>query len=491
MTQPQSQPLNYASPAAPIRTDLPARMDALPWSRWHLYIVVALGITWVLDGLEVTLAGSVEPALMNKAGLGLSHAQAAFAGTAYLIGAVVGALGFGYATDRYGRRKLFFLTLILYVSATAASAFSWSASSFFLFRALTGAGIGGEYAAINSAVDELIPARVRGHVDLLINATFWVGAAVGSGSTLYLLNPAHLPAAYGWRVAFGIGAVLGLGIIFLRNAVPESPRWLVIHGKLDEATKVVEDVEAKAKQSAMQSDVPPVEHRITEIHPRDHTPLRDIARVMLVEHRTRSLLGLSLMVAQAFFYNALGFFTIPLILDKFYGVAPGRIGWYLLAFSGGNILGPIVLGRLFDVVGRKPMIVATYAGSAVLLMVAGVLFERHLLTAWTQTAWWTAIFFVASCAASAAYLTVSEIFPLEMRGMAISVFYAIGTLIGGVAAPALFGYLIGTGNRQYLLGGFAVAAALMLAAAAAEWVYGVAAEGKSLEEITAPLSSRA
>ena len=377
------------------------------------------------------------------------------------------------------------------MSATAASAFSWNAWSFFLFRALTGAGIGGEYAAINSAVDELIPARVRGHVDLLINATFWVGAALGSGTTLYLLNPAHLPAAYGWRVAFGVGAVLGLGILFLRNAVPESPRWLVIHGKLAEATRVVEDVEAKVKSSATQSEVPPPEHRITEIHPRDHTPLRDIFHVMLVEHRQRSLLALALMVAQAFFYNALGFFTIPLILDKFYHVEPGRIGWYLLAFSGGNILGPIVLGRLFDVVGRRPMIIATYAGSAVLLMIAGVLFYRGMLTAWSQTAWWTAIFFVASCAASAAYLTVSEVFPLEMRGMAISVFYAIGTLIGGVAAPALFGYLIGTGVRGYLLAGFTLAAALMLLAAAAEWVYGVAAEGKSLEEISQPLSAKA
>ena len=474
----------------PIRTDVPARLDALPWSRWHLYIVVALGITWVLDGLEVTLAGSVEPALMSRAGLGLSHAQAGFAGTAYLVGAVVGALGFGYATDRYGRRKLFFATLILYVSATGASALSWSAASFFVFRALTGAGIGGEYAAINSAVDELIPARVRGHVDLLINSTFWVGAALGSGSTIFLLNPAYLPAAYGWRVAFGIGAALGLGILFLRNAVPESPRWLIIHGRLPEAERVVADVEAKVRRSATSAGDATAAHKLTEIHPRDHTPLADVARVMLGEHRTRSMLGLTLMVAQAFFYNALGFFTIPLILDRFYHVPPGRISLYLLAFSGGNILGPIVLGRLFDVVGRKPMIVGTYAASAVLLLVTGVLFERGLLTAVTQTAAWTAIFFVASCAASAAYLTVSEIFPLEMRGMAISLFYALGTLVGGAAAPALFGWLIGTGVRRDLLWGLVAAATLMLAAAAAEAVWGVAAEGKSLEEITAPLSSR-
>ncbi len=475
-----------STPSAPIHTDIPARLDALPWSRWHLYIVFALGITWVLDGLEVTLAGSVGPALQEKAALGLTNTQIGYSSTAYLVGAVIGALAFGYATDRFGRRKLFFATLILYVAATGASAFSWSPWSYFVFRCLTGAGIGGEYAAINSAVDELIPARVRGHVDLLINSTFWVGAAMGSGATIILLNPAHFSMAHGWRFAYGIGAVLGTLILFLRNAVPESPRWLIIHGQEDEAKRVVAEVEAKATQNA---GAPKVEHKITEIHPRDHTPWRDIARVMLVEHRRRSLLGMALMVAQAFFYNALGFFTIPLILTKFYGVAPGHVSWYLLPFAAGNILGPIVLGRLFDVVGRKPMIIATYAGSGLLLVGAGILFERGLLTAATQTAAWTAIFFMASCAASSAYLTVSEIFPLEMRGVAISIFYALGTLVGGVAAPSLFGRLIDSGSRAHLLYGFIFAAVLMLAAAVAEAVAGVAAEGKSLEEINAPMSS--
>jgi MFS family permease len=473
--------------AAPIRTDIPARLDALPWSRWHLYIVFALGITWVLDGLEVTLAGSVGPALTDPATLGLTDTQVGLSGTAYLIGAVIGALGFGYATDRFGRRKLFFLTLILYVSATAASALSWSAGSYFLFRALTGAGIGGEYAAINSAVDELIPARVRGHVDLLINSTFWVGAAMGSGATIFLLNPAHFSVAHGWRYAYGIGAVLGTLILFLREAVPESPRWLIIHGRAEEAERVVAEVECKATDNR---GAPPVEHKVTEVHPRDHTPWADIARVMLVEHRRRSLLGMALMVAQAFFYNALGFFTYTLILRKFYGLSPHRVSLYLLPFAAGNILGPILLGRLFDVVGRKPMIVATYAGSGVLLVVAGVMFERGLLTAVTLTAAWTCIFFVASCAASSAYLTVSEVFPLEMRGVAISIFYALGTLVGGVAAPALFGRLVDSGSRLHLLFGLLLAAALMLAAAAAELVVGVAAEGKSLEEINPPMASR-
>ena len=472
---------------APIRTDVPARLDALPWSRWHLYVVFALGITWVLDGLEVTLAGSVGPALTSHATLGLTNTQVGFSGTAYLIGAVVGALGFGYATDRFGRRKLFFLTLILYVSATAASALSWSAGSYFVFRALTGAGIGGEYAAINSAVDELIPARVRGHVDLLINSTFWVGAAMGAAATIFLLNPAHFSAAHGWRYAYGIGAVLGTLILFLRNAVPESPRWLIIHGRVDEAERVVADVEAKATHGA---GAPKVEHKITEIHPRDHTPWRDIARVMLVEHRRRSLLGMALMVAQAFFYNALGFFTYTLILGKFFGVPADRVSWYLLPFAAGNILGPILLGRLFDVVGRRPMIMATFAGSGVLLVAAGILFEQGLLTAASMTVAWTAIFFVASCAASSAYLTVSEVFPLEMRGVAISIFYALGTLVGGVAAPVLFGRLVDSGSRLHLLYGFVLAAALMLGAAAAELVVGVAAEGKSLEEINPPAKQR-
>ena len=476
-TQPQ--------PADPIRTDLPARLDALPWSSWHTYVIVALGITWVLDGLEVTLAGAVGPALQHKDALALTSSQVGFSGTAYLAGAVVGALGFGYAADVFGRKKLFFATLILYVSATAATAFSWSAWSYFAFRALTGAGIGGEYAAVNSAVDELIPARVRGHADLLINSTFWVGAALGAAATVVLIDSHLLPPWLGWRVAFGIGATLGVCILFLRNAVPESPRWLIIHGRLDEAEKIVADVEAKATHH---HGAPKVEHRITTIHPRDRTPLKEIARVMLVDRRRRSVLGLTLMVAQAFFYNALGFFTFGLILAKFFGIQ--NVSWYLLAFAAGNIAGPILLGRLFDVVGRKPMIVGTYAVSGVMLLIVGVLFQRGHLTAVTLTVAWTAIFFVASCAASSAYLTVSEIFPLELRAVAISLFYAAGTLVGGTAAPWLFGKLIDTGSRTNLLWGYVLAAVLMLAGAAAEAVYGVAAEGKSLEEITEPLSSK-
>ncbi|MDB5290594.1 MAG: transporter [Phycisphaerales bacterium] len=469
----------------PIRTDIPARMDALPWSGWHTYIVIALGITWVLDGLEVTLAGAVGSTLKDPGALHLTDWQVGLSATCYLAGAVAGALIFGYATDRFGRRKLFFLTLIVYVAATGATAFAWNASSYFVFRALTGAGIGGEYAAINSAIDELIPARVRGQVDLLINATFWIGAAIGAGATIYLLDSSRFPVNIGWRLAFGIGAVLGLCILFLREAVPESPRWLMTHGRKREAERIVEEVETKAHAA---HGKPEGEHMITLIHPRRHTPWKQIFHSMFVEYPTRSLLGLMLMVAQAFFYNAI-FFTYAIVLTKFYGVPPGRVGMYLFPFALGNVLGPMVLGRLFDVVGRRPMIVITYAASGLLLALTGFLFERGLLTAKTQTLAWSAIFFIASCAASSAYLTVSEIFPLELRAMAIAIFFALGTLVGGVGAPALFSRLIASGSRERLLWGYLLGAALMLLAAGAEAVFGVKAERRSLEEIAPPLSA--
>ena len=472
--------------SSPFQTDLPARLDALPWSGWHTLVVTALGITWVLDGLEVTLAGAVGNALRDPAALGLSQTQVGLSGTWYLIGAVVGALVFGWATDRFGRKKLFFVTLALYVSATAATAFSWNAASYFAFRALTGAGIGGEYAAINSAVDELIPARVRGHVDLLINSTFWLGAALGSGATMVLLNPRHFDVAHGWRYAFGIGAVLGVGILFLRKAVPESPRWLMTHGRRAEAERIVQDVECRATHDR---GAPAVPHDLTEIRPRTHTPWREIFHTMFVEHRTRSMLGLALMVAQAFFYNAVGFFTYALILGQFFHVSASGVSGHLLFFALGNVLGPVLLGRLFDVVGRKPMIVITYAASGILLAVTGYLFDRGLLTATTQSVAWSVIFFVASCAASAAYLTVSEVFPLELRGVAISLFYAVGTLVGGAAAPALFGRLIASGSRRHLFYGYLAATVLMLLGALAEAVWGVKAEGQSLEKIARPLSS--
>ena len=467
-------------------TDVPARLDRLPWSRWHWLVVVALGITWVLDGLEVTLAGSVAGVLKDRSTLGLSDAQVSLSGSSYLAGAVLGALLFGYLTDRLGRKKLFTVTLLLYLVATLASAFSWNLESYLVFRFFTGAGIGGEYSAINSAIDELIPARLRGRVDLIINSTFWLGAALGAAASVLLLDPAHFAVDRGWRYAFGIGAVLGLGIIFLRHWVPESPRWLTTHGRNDEAERIVGEIEQQV------SDHPDMLEPVTdktEMRVRDTTPWGEIWLAIAHEHRSRSLLGLSLMVAQAFFYNAI-FFTYAQVLGTFYGVAPGQTGLYLFPFAIGNFIGPLVLGPLFDTVGRKPMIVGTYAVSGVLLAVSGWLFRQGVFDATTQVLAWTAIFFIASSAASAAYLTVSEIFPMEIRGMAIAVFYAAGTLVGGVGAPALYGALIGAASRDPLFWGYVGGGALMVAAAGIEALIGVKAEGQSLEAISKPLSAR-
>lgn len=474
------------TPPKVIQTNIPARMDALPWSRWHTFIVIALGITWVLDGLEVTLAGAIGGVLKDPKTLHLNDSQVGLSATCYLLGAVVGALVFGYGTDRFGRKKLFFITLALYVAATAATAFSWNASSYFVFRVLTGAGIGGEYAAINSAIDELIPARVRGRADLLINSTFWLGAALGSGVTFFLLNPSRFPVDKGWRYSFALGAALGLLILLLRNAVPESPRWLIIHGRKEEADKIVNGIQSKVE--SREGEAASGKEKVTEITPRDHTPWKEIVHTMLIEHRRRSFLGLVLMMAQAFFYNAI-FFTYALVLGKFYGVPAGKVSHYLLPFCLGNVLGPFVLGKFFDVVGRKPMIIGTYCASGILLAITGFLFQQNLLSATTQTIAWTVIFFIASCAASSAYLTVSEIFPLELRAMAIAIFYSIGTLFGGVGAPALFGHLIASGSRTELLWGYLAGAVLMLAGAGCEAVFGIKAELQSLEDIATPLSA--
>ena len=468
-----------------IESHVPARLDRLPWSRWHWLIVVALGATWILDGLEVTLAGSLGAILTHRETLGLSDAQVGATATFYLIGAVLGALVFGYATDRLGRKRLFFITVSVYLVATGLTAFSWSFASYAFFRALTGAGIGGEYAAINSAIDELIPARVRGRVDLIINGSYWVGAALGSTATIFLLDPHRLPIWLGWRFAFGIGAILGLIVIFFRRWIPESPRWLMIHGRENEAERIVDEVERKVVGKTLpMNDAPP-----TRIRTRTHTPWREIWNAIVHEHRRRSLLGFVLMLTQAFFYNAI-FFTYGLVLMRFYNVPANNVGGYLLPFALGNVLGPLLLGHLFDTVGRKPMITATYVISGVLLAFTGWLFYAGLLTAQTQTLAWSVIFFVASAAASSAYLTVSEIFPLEIRALAIAVFYAIGTLAGGVGAPLLFGWIIGTGSSSALFIGYLIGAALMVFGGLTEAWIGVPAERRSLEHIAPPLSSR-
>lgn len=470
---------------AKIRTCIPARMDRLPWARWHWLVVCGLGVTWILDGLEVTLAGAIGGVLQGT--FHINDTEVGATATAYLIGAVVGALGFGYATDRLGRKKLFTITLCVYLIATLLSACSWNFSSYLIFRSITGMGIGGEYAAINSAIDELIPARVRGRTDLIINSTYWIGAALGAGATVVLLNSRLLPQTMGWRFAFGIGAFLGLIILFIRHWIPESPRWLMTHGRNAEADQIVHNIEETIARETGKK-LPAPEGDPLTIYVRDHTPWKEIWHAMFRRNAKHSILGLALMIAQAFFYNAI-FFTYALLLIRFYHVPAGRVGLYLLPFSLGNVLGPVLLGHLFDTVGRKPMIVLTYSVSGVLLAITGWLFVRGVLTATTQSVAWTVIFFIASCAASSAYLTVSEIFPLEIRAMAISLFYAIGTLIGGVGAPLLFGYLIGTGSRAAVCGGYVFSAALMIIAAAVEWVIGVKAEGKSLESINAPLTS--
>ena len=470
-----------------IETDVPARLDRLPWSGWHTLVVIALGITWLLDGLESNLAGALSGVLKRPDTLAMTDAQIGLAGSIYLLGSVAGALVFGYATDRLGRKKLFSVTLMLYLGATAATAFSWNLASFCLFRAVTGAGIGGEYAAINSAVDELIPGRVRGHVDLAINASFWIGAALGSLASLLLLNTGWIPPRYAWRFAFGIGAVIGAAVLFLRRHVPESPRWLMVHGNPDDAEKIVGEVEMLVVHR--HPSPPPAAEKL-RIRRRRHVPWREIWRAMAYQHRRRAVLGFTLMVTQAFFYNAV-MFTYGLVLLRYYDVPAEHIGLYLIPLSLGNFFGPLLMGRLFDTVGRRRMIAGTYILSGLLLAVTAWLFRQGLLTSFTQAVSWSAIFFVASSAASSAYLTVSEIFPLEIRALAIALFYTCGTFAGGVAGPALFAYLVGTGSRTLLFRGYLAGAAAMILGGVVEAVIGVDAERKSLESIASPLASHA
>jgi MFS family permease len=480
-------PRPQSSPPPRIVTDIPARLDRLPWSRFHVLIVIALGVTWILDGLEVTIVGAIGPVLQSAQTLALSAADIGAAGSAYVTGAVIGAIVFGWLTDRFGRRFIFYLTLIVYLGGVLLTATSWSLWSFAAFRAVTGLGIGGEYAAINSAIDELIPARYRGRVDLIVNGSFWLGAVAGSGASLVFLNPDILPVNLGWRLAFAIGGVLGLGILLLRHYVPESPRWLVTHGWSDQAQASVGDIEARVRADTS-TELEPPRGRL-EVHPRRSFGFALIFQAMLGEYRGRSALALALMIAQAFLYNAV-FFSYGLVLTKFHGVSEHGTGAYLVTLAASNFLGPLLLGHFFDTVGRRTMIAGTYAISGLLLIATGIAFGLDAFTAWTQTFAWMLIFFFASAAASSAYLTASEIFPLETRALAIATFYALGTAIGGSAAPLLFGYLVGTGDPWALTAGYILAAALMLAAALAEAKLGVDAEMRSLEDIAAPLSTK-
>jgi MFS family permease len=474
-----------------IETDVASRLDRLPWTRWHWLIVFGLGVTWILDGLEVTLVGALGGVLKSPSGLGLNDFLLDLSASVYLAGNVVGAIIFGFLTDRWGRKRLFFITLALYLTASALSGLAWNPWVYFLFRFFTGAGIGGEYSAINSAIDELIPARVRGQVDLGINSTFWLGSVLGSGGAALLLGSKLLPDWLAWRVAFLIGAIIGLGILYIRHWIPESPRWLATHGRNDEAEKIVSDVEKTVFSETTQR--PTSEIKKAKLKVRDHTPFSEIWSVVSGKYRARAVLALILMVVQAFFFNSI-FFTFGQVLQVYHKVDPKALGYYLIPLSLGNAFGPLLLGRLFDRIGRKPMITATYALAGIFLTIAGYLFYTGWFTAATQTVAWTIIFFIASCAASAAYLTVSEIFPLEMRGLAIAFFYAAGTLLGGITGPIVFGSLMQAsesagGNRLLPFFGYILTGSLMIVGGAAELFLGVASEQKSLEDVSTPLSA--
>ncbi|MFB4269562.1 MFS transporter [Nonomuraea sp. GTA35] len=465
-----------------ITTKVPARLDRLPWSRWHWMIVIGLGTVWILDGLEVTIVGNLS-AQLAKPGSGLDITQAQVAGTAaalYVAGACTGALFFGWLTDRFGRKKLFIITLVVYLVATLLTAFSFSAWWFFLFRFMTGFGIGGEYAAINSAIDELIPSRHRGRIDIIINGSYWLGAAGGALLTVPLLN--DLPVNIGWRVAFGLGVVLGLAILLVRRHVPESPRWMFIHGREREAERLVDDIEDQIGRD----DLPEPEQSIT-IHQRKSIGFVRIAHTMVALYPKRTVLGLSLFIGQAFLYNAITF-GYAQILSTFFQIDT-HTGYYFAVIAIGNFLGPLLLGHLFDTVGRVPMISATYIGSGLLLLGTAWLFNEGMLTAVTLTACWSVVLFVASAGASSAYLTVSEIFPMETRAMAIAFFFAVGTAAGGIAGPLVFSTLVESGVPGDTALAFGIGAIIMIAAGLVELFLGVKAERKGLEAIAAPLST--
>jgi MFS family permease len=470
-----------------VRTKVPARLDRLPWSRFHWRIVVGLGTVWILDGLEVTIVGSVASRMTEKgSGIGITSADIGTAAAIYVAGACIGALLFGQLTDRYGRKKLFMATLLLYIAATVATAFAGTALFLFITRFFTGMGIGGEYAAINSAIDELIPARNRGQVDLTINGSYWIGSAAGAVAALVLLDTSIFARDTGWRLAFGMGAILGVGILLVRRHVPESPRWLFIHGREEEAERIVDEIEREIEDE-VGHPLPEPEQEII-VRQRDRIPFREIAAVAFKRYPRRSILCLALVVGQAFLYNAVTF-DLGTILHGFFDVGSGSVPYFMVIFAVGNFLGPLLLGRLFDTVGRKPMIAGTYLGSAVLTVVLGLLLRSGELTAASFIAMVGITFFVASAGASSAYLTVSEVFPMETRALAIAFFFAIGTAIGGITGPALFGQLIHSGSADQVATGFFIGAVVMALGGLAELRYGVEAAQRSLEDIARPLTA--
>jgi MFS family permease len=472
-----------------IETDIPARMDRLPWSKWHWMVVIGLGTVWILDGLAVTIVGAIGGRLTEEgSGLELTATQVGSAGSAYILGACLGALYFGRLADKIGRKKLFMLTLTVFLAGSILTAFSMNFAWFIACRFITGAGVGGEYSAIHSAVDELIPARVRGAVDLIIGGSYWIGTILGSAASLLLLDESVFALDIGWRLAFGLAAVMGFAILLVRRNVPESPRWLFLHGYDQEAERVTRDIERQVVDSTHQELIPP--RRTIRVKQRGPMGIGEIASVVFKMYPKRTFVGLSLFTGQAFLYNAI-FFTYALVLTEIYNVNSSSVGLYLIPFAIGNFAGPLLLGRFFDTIGRKPMIAGTYILSGILLVITGILFSNDTLNATTQTVAWCVIFFFASAGASAAYLTVSEIFPMETRAMAIAFFYATGTIVGGFGGPLLFGALIQSGEPSQIFIGYLVGAAVMIFGGIVQATMGVEAAQRDLEDIAPPLSAQA
>jgi MFS family permease len=476
--------------ATNVVTNIPFRLDRLPWARWHWMIVIGLGITWILDGLEVTIVGTIGPTLTSKDGLGLTDTQAGYAATAYITGACIGALVFGYLTDKFGRKKLFLITLTWYLVCTLLTAFSWNFASFAAFRMLAGAGIGGEYSAVNSAIDELIPSRRRGLADIAINGSWWLGTLIGSVLSFPLLNGRFVPPSLGWRLAFGMGAILAIAVLFVRQGIPESPRWLLTHGRHDDAEEIVSQIEREIKSETHKA-LPAVPDRKLTFDASKHKSIFfDAVKTMIRTYPKRTVLVLTLMITQAFLYNAV-FFTQGLTLTTFFHVPPGNVGLFIIPFAIGNFLGALILGHFFDVVGRRWMIAGCYIVSGVLLLITTFQFLHGMRSATELTAWWTIMFFFASAGASAAYLTTSEIFPIETRAAAIAFVYAVGTLIGGAVAPPIYGRLIGTKQPSALALAWTIGAGLMIIGGLVELILGVDAENKPLEDVASPITQTA
>ena len=470
-----------------IRTQIPSRLDRLPWSRWHWKVVIGLGTVWILDGLEVTIVGGISGRLSEKgAGVGIAATNVSgLAASLYVAGACIGALFFGQLTDRFGRKKLFMITLGV-TSRRPATAFSFSPLWFYVCRFFTGFGIGGEYSAINSAIDELIPAKKRGGVDIAINGSYWGGAAAGALLAVLALNTSIFAINVGWRLCFGLGAILGLGILIVRRSVPESPRWLFIHGREEEAEEIVADIERQVRESTGE-ELPEPEGEMT-VRQRRSIPLSLTVKSVLTLYPRRTVLGLGLFIGQAFLYNSI-LFGLGDLLGTYFNVSSGDVPYYLVVFAVGNLVGPLVLGRFFDTLGRKPMIAGTYIVCGALLVVTSILFKNHSLDATGFTVALTMVFFFASAGASAAYLTVSEVFPMETRALCISVFFAVGTGIGGIIGPLVFSRLIKSGDFGQAQIALLLGAVMMLIGGLIEIIYGVKAEGETLENIAKPLTA--